>query len=399
MSRPVRTLLFSTLYPSAERPTHGIFVETRLSQLLRAGQVETRVVAPVPWFPSTSARWGSYARFARTPRREQRAGVEVYHPRYLLPPKVGMSLAPFLLALGARGTVRRLIAEGFDFDVIDAHYYYPDGVAAALLGAHFGKPVTVTARGSDINQIPQHWWPRRLIRWAGARAAASIGVSAALVQRMRGLGLDPARLQVMPNGVDMERFSAHDPAAMRQALGIVAGPVLLTVGNLHEHKGQWLAIEALARLRLRRPAAQLLVIGAGPDEALLRERARALKVEDAVRWVGTVPNETLARWYSAADVLILGSSREGWPNVLLEAMACGTPVVASDVGGVREIVQAPEAGRVVAERTPQAFEQAIESVLSAPPARADVRRYAAGFGWDRTSAAQQALFERLASRH
>ena len=395
MNRPVRTLLFSTLYPSSVRPTHGIFVETRLRELLKTGCVETRVVAPVPWFPSTAARWGNFARLAHTPARETRHGIEVWHPRYAVLPKVGMTLAPLLLALGARATVRRLIDDGFDFDVIDAHYYYPDGVAATLLGAWFDKPVTITARGTDINLIPQFRCPRQWLQWAGARARASIGVSAALVERMRALAFDPARLHVMRNGVDLERFSPHDPAEMRQALGLTASPLLLTVGNLHEHKGQRLVVDALARLRSQHPGAQLLVVGEGPDLAVLKQQAVALGLADAVRFVGVVPNAELARWYSAADVLILASSREGWPNVLLEAMACGTPVVASDVGGVREMVHGSAAGRMVVQRTAVAFADALAGLLAERTDRAAVRVHAEQFGWERTSQDQLTLFQSL----
>jgi glycosyltransferase involved in cell wall biosynthesis len=397
MSRTVKTVLFSTLYPSAERPMHGIFVETRLRELLKTGRVDTRVVAPVPWFPSTAERWGDYARMARTPCQETRHGIDVVHPRYLLLPRVGMTLAPLLMALGARHAMQQLLDAGFDFDVIDAHYYYPDGVAAAVLAAHFKKPFTVTARGTDINLIPDHRWPRKLLQWAGKRASASIGVSAALVERMRALAFDPHRLHVMRNGVDLDRFSAMDSSTMRQELGIAGGPVLLTVGNLHEHKGQRLVLDAFALFRRRHSQAQLLVVGEGPDAAQLRSQASALGLVDAVRFVGTVPNQDLARWYSAADVLVLASSREGWPNVLLEAMACGTPVVASDVGGVREIVQLPVAGRVVADRTAAAFSSALDALLAMPADRAAVRAFARGFGWERTSQDQLSLFQSLAA--
>jgi teichuronic acid biosynthesis glycosyltransferase TuaC len=354
-------------------------------------------VAPVPWFPWTHARWGEYARFAQTPARETRHGVEVLHPRYLLPPKVGMTPAPLLLALGALGAVRRLQAEGRGFDLIDAHYYYPDGVAAALLGRWLGKPVVVTARGSDVNMISRFALPRRQLQWAARQAGASVGVSAALVERMLALGFDAGRLHVMRNGVDLRRFDALPPAAMRQKLGLAGGPLLLSVGNLHEHKGHGLVIEALARLRAEPQWAEtrLLVVGAGPDEQQFKARAQALGVADVVRWVGQVPNAELKQWYSAADALVLASSREGWPNVLLEAMACGTPVVASDVGGVKEIVQAPQAGRVVGQRTPEAFAAALAGLLANPPSRASVRDYAARFGWDSTSQDQLRLFRHL----
>lgn len=395
---PLRILLFSTLFPSAARPLHGVFVETRLRELRKSGQVDVRVVAPVPWFPSTHPRFGDHAAMARTPHQEVRDGVTVLHPRYPLLPKVGMSTAPLLMALAVRPTLARLRAQGFDFDAIDAHYYYPDGVAAALLARWFKRPLVVTARGSDVNLVAEYGAPRRMMQWAARQAQASVGVSSALVERMRALGFPAERLKVMRNGVDLERFQPLDRAAMRQALGLDAqAPLLLTVGNLHEHKGQRLALEALALARRHPPLAdaQLLVVGAGPDADWLRQRAQALGLADAVRLVGQVPNDQLARWYSAADILVLASSREGWPNVLLEAMACGTPVVASRVGGVPEIVRAEESGRVVDPRSADNFSLALQDLWSRMPDRGQVRRYAEHFSWDATSRHQLDLFRSL----
>jgi glycosyltransferase involved in cell wall biosynthesis len=398
MPRDVRTLLFSTLYPSSARPLHGVFVETRLRELLRRGGVQTRVVAPVPWFWSTHERHGSYGAIARTPHHETRNGIEVHHPRFVRLPKIGMSSAPFMLALGARATLARIQREGFDFDVIDAHYYYPDGVAAAMLALWFGKPLVVTARGSDVNLIPNYRVPRWLIQWAAGQARASIGVSAALVDRLRQLGTAADRLHVMRNGVDLDRFAVLDSGVMRSQLGIQGAPVVLSVGNLQEHKGQRLVVQAFALLRQQQPGASLLIVGDGPDRSTLERQIAAAGLKDAVTLVGAVPNTELAQWYSASDVLVLASSREGWPNVLLEAMACGTPVVASRVGGVPEIVQNAMAGRVVAERTPEAFAAALQDLLAARNERSRVRQYAEGFSWDRTSQDQLSLFNALAAR-
>jgi teichuronic acid biosynthesis glycosyltransferase TuaC len=391
----MRTLLFSTLYPSSVRPLHGIFVETRLRELLRKGGVQTKVVAPVPWFWSTDPKHGDYAAMARTPHQEVHNDIEVHHPRFARLPKIGMSTAPLSLALGARGTLNAIRRSGFDFDVIDAHYFYPDGVAAALLALWFNKPLVVTARGSDVNLIPHYRVPRLLIRWALGRANASIGVSGALVERLRALGGDDARLHVMRNGVDLNRFHAMPCAAVRAELGITGSPVILTVGNLHEHKGQRLTVQAFAQLRQHFPNACLWVVGAGPDKSAIEQDAQRLGVADAVHLVGPVPNAELVRWYSAADLSVLASSREGWPNVLLESMACGTPVVATAVGGVAEIVRERAVGTVVTERTPQAFAAAMQGLLERAVSRERVRAYAEGFGWDKTSQDQLTLFERL----
>jgi len=399
--KALRILTFSTLFPSSVRPTHGIFVETRLRELLKSGHVESRVIAPVPWFPSKNPRWGHYAKFAATPAREQRNGIDVLHPRYLLAPKVGMTSAPLTLALGARAAVQQLIDEGFDFDLIDAHYYYPDGVAAALLAKWFNKPLTITARGTDLNLIPQHTLPKRMIEWAARRAAGSIGVCAALMDVLRGWGHDPAKLHTLRNGVDLERFRPLPQADMRVELGVAGEPLLLSVGHLIERKGHHVAIAALAELASKRPGARLVVIGEGEERAALTALAARLGVADKVRLTGALPNTELLRWYSAADVLLLCSSREGWANVLLEAMACGTPVVATDIWGTPEVVAAPEAGRLVAERTGAGFAAGIEALLAAGVDRSATRRYAEGFSWQATTDGQLGLFSaiREAGRH
>lgn len=394
--RRIRTLLFSTLYPSSARPVHGIFVETRLRELLRTGEVDTRVIAPVPWFPSTDARWGEYARIARTPPREQRHGIDVLHPRYPLLPKVGMTLAPFGLAAACIGPIRRLIAEGFDFDLIDAHFYYPDGVAAAMLARHFGKPVAITARGTDLNLYPRNWAPRKLMQWAAKRADASIGVCGALVDVLRGWGVAEPRLHVLRNGVDLERFRPLPQSEAREALGLDGAPLLLSVGHLIERKGHHLAVEALPIVRQRHPGARLVIVGEGEERARLEGLVAQLRLQSHVTLAGAVPNERLATWYSAADALILASSREGWANVLLESMACGTPVVATRIWGTPEVVARPQAGLLVDTRDAPALAGGVLRLLAVAPDRAAVRRYAEGFGWDETSRGQVELFRRLA---
>ncbi len=397
-ARKIRLLTFSTLYPSSVRPGHGIFVETRLRELLNSGEVEVRVVAPVPWFFSTNPRFGEYARMGSTPKRETHNGIDVLHPRYLLPPKVGMTMAPLVIALGAIPALRTLITEGYEFDVIDAHYYYPDGVAAALLARYFKKPFTVTARGTDLNLIPQYTLPRRMMQWAASRSSASIGVCSALVDVLRGWGIPQDRLHVMRNGVDLVRFRPVPQGAVRAELRLDGSPLLLSVGYLIERKGHHIAIDALAKLLPEHPRARLIIIGDGKERDELKALCHRLSVEEHVTFTGALPNAELYRWYSAADVMILASSREGWANVLLEAMACGTPVVAARIWGTPEVVAEDVAGRLVDQRDGDAFAEAIGLLLKTYPDRWQVRAYAEKFSWQNTTDAQLALFVRITGR-
>jgi glycosyltransferase involved in cell wall biosynthesis len=388
----MKILTFTTLYPNAARPGHGIFVETRLRQLLASGRIESRVVAPVPWFPSKNARFGEYGTHARAPREEVRHGIDVLHPRYPVIPKVGMGVAPFLLAVAAAPTVRRLLASGYDFELIDAHYFYPDGVAALMLGRHFGKPVVITARGTDLNVIPQYLLPRRMIQWAARHAQAVITVSDAHKRVAVGIGIVPEKITVLRNGVDTGFFHPVDRDAVRAAHGL-CGIVLLSVGHLVPAKGHDLVIEALALL----PEARLLIAGEGRERLTLERLALRRGLSGRVRFLGALPQQQLVEYYNAADALVLATVREGWPNVLLESLACGTPVIASNVGGCAEVVTAPEAGQLLAERSAVAIAGAVRELVVREVSREDTRRYAERFSWAATTVGQLELFTRAVS--
>jgi len=391
---PLRVLTFTTLYPSAVRPRHGIFVETRLSHFRRSSGAQVDVVAPVPWSPGKGLSGGAYRLFAQTPREEVRDGVTVHHPRFLNVPGLGRHTGPFAIAAGALSTIERLRRNGSEFDVIDAHYFYPDGVAAALLARRFGIPLVITARGSDVNVLPRYRVARRLIQWAAHEADAIVTVSAALRQRLLELGVDEAKIRVLRNGVDTDLFHPVEQAAARSMLGLGRERVLASVGNLVPEKGHDLAIDALARIA----DAILLVVGDGHERRALVAHAERVGVANRVRFLSARPQSELVTVYSAADALILASSREGWPNVLLESMACGTPVVATDVGGVREIVCDPAAGIVVGSRHADAIAAALGQLLERPPVRADTRRHAKKYEWDETARAQTELYARVSRR-
>jgi teichuronic acid biosynthesis glycosyltransferase TuaC len=372
-----------------------VFVENRLRHLVASGAAESTVLAPVPWFPGRGPDGHPKSRFPEIPIREIRHGIAVHHPRFLAVPGIGMLSNPYTLHRAARQMLARMVADGFAFDAIDAHYLYPDGVAAVWLARDYGVPVVLTARGSDTSQLPHYRIPGRLIRAAIARADALIAVSAALKDGLVALGAPPEKVTVLRNGVDLDVFRPlSDREAARTELGF-DGPTLLSVGLLIERKRHHLTIEALTRL----PGHRLLIAGEGPERSALEALAARLGVAERVRLIGPVPHARLPLYYTAADVMVLASSREGWANVLLESMACGTPVVATPAWGSREAVAAPEAGVVVEEATADALAAGIRRVLGAPPARDATRAYAERFGWDETTQGQLALFRRVLGCH
>jgi teichuronic acid biosynthesis glycosyltransferase TuaC len=391
---PVRLLTFSTLFPHAARPNQGVFVENRLRHLVASGEATSLVLAPVPWFPSRSEWFGEWAVNACAPAAETRHGIAVRHPRFAVMPKVGMAIAPWLLYRTMVPQFKRLLAEGHHFDAIDAHYFYPDGVAATWLGRRFGLPVVITARGSDVTLIPQYRLPRRLIEGAIRDASALVAVSAALKDVLVQLGAPAEKVIVLRNGVETGLFRPPvDRAAVRTALGL-KGPALISVGGLIERKGHHRTIEAMGQLH----GFELIIVGEGPERERLAGLIVALGLGDRVRLLGPRPHRELPSVYGAADASVLASSREGWANVLLESMACGTPVVAANIPGNPEVVRTPAAGVIYEPNTPGGIAAGVRRLFANLPDRAATRAYAEPFSWDETTAGQLALFRRVSGK-
>jgi glycosyltransferase involved in cell wall biosynthesis len=389
---PLSLLTVSTLFPNPVQKTHGVFVETRLRKLLATGEASGRVLAPIPWLPPFAGH-ASLGPVHRVPRHVIRNGLEIDHPRYLVVPKIGMSITPFTLYRAIRAHLKRLLASGHRIDLIDAHYFYPDGVAAVWAAKDFNLPVVVTARGTDINLIPKFRVPRRMIQQAAADADGLICVCAALKDELAGLGVQPDRITVLRNGVDLERFRPIDRGEARRGLGLTR-PTLASVGHLVERKGHHHVIEALAQL----PEMDLVIVGDGPERGALERLASRLGLTPRVRFAGAVDQDRLCLIYNAIDALVLASSREGWANVLLESMACGTPVVASAVWGTPEVVASPQAGVLMPSLDAAGVVVGVNRLFSALPGRSGTRHYAEGFDWDTTTQGQLMLFRAILAR-
>ena len=390
-SARLRVLTFTSLFPSRARPRHGIFVEMRLRHLVQDCEVDARVIAPVPWFPFTSPAFGLYAKYAATPRRTTRdSGLQVTHPRYLMLPKLGVSIQPDSMARAAVVDAFELKRSGWHPDILDAHYLYPDGVAAALLAERLKIPFVVTARGTDVNVLARTPGPAERIQWAAKRAAKVITVSLRLKEALVELGVDESKIVVLRNGVDLDIFKPEDQSAARQRLGLPGGRLAVCVGNLLPEKGLALAVESLATLH----GFRLVFAGDGPLRNDLIALAGRLGVQERVIFLPTMPQKDLRYLYSSADVMLLTSIREGWPNVVLESMACGTPVVAVDVGAVGEMITHPVVGRIVAERDPLGISSAVLDLLDTPVTREQIRDHAARFDWTSISLGQFDVIKR-----
>lgn len=370
---------------------HGLFVEHRLANLLRyESDVNSKVVAPVPWFPALLGKHGKYGKYASISRIENRRGIEILHPRFPVIPKVGMTIAPLLIARSCLRAMRKIVADGWDFDLIDAHYFYPDGVAAIMLGKWLNRPVVITARGTDINLIPRYRFPRRLIQWAARECNGMITVCEALRESLVDLGANADRIVTLRNGVDLDLFAPEDRVEARRRIGLHENQtILLSVGHLVERKGHHIVIDALPRLDQN---TTLLVVGDGEEKEALEQQAISLGVKNRVRFCGSVLQRELPSYYSAADALVLASSREGMANVLLESIACGTPVAATKIWGTPEVIRDGISGRLIERRDAESAAKAIAELLRNPLSTSDIRRFAEGFSWESTSKGQFDVF-------
>lgn len=384
---PLRVLTLSTLFPNAAHPQLGGFVARQTQALAQLPDTHVEVMAPLGVPPWPLRRLARYRAIDALPFHEQWQGLRVWRPRYLhLPGSDGRWDVRAMVA--ALAPVLQKIRQRFPFDVLAAQYFFPDGPVAVALGRHCGVPVSIKARGSDIHYWGHRPGPARAIIAAGHAADGLLAVSAALKADMVALGLPAARIAVHHNGVDQDLFQPRPRATAKADLG-VSGPLMVTLGALIPRKQQAIVIAALAHL----PDVRLALIGDGPDRAALEQLADTLGVAQRLLWLGQLPPGAISPWLAGADVMVLPSRSEGLANAWLEALACGTPIVITDVGGAREVLTDPRAGRIVVPN-PADIAQAAQALLHRPPAPYLCRALATRFTWTKNA---QALRDHLAA--
>jgi teichuronic acid biosynthesis glycosyltransferase TuaC len=386
-------LFLTTDYPTPLEPTKGTFNRALVAALSRAHEV--RVIVPIPWpiawglargtrSPSVAARWASPPN-----------GPKPVFPTYFYTPKVLRGLYGSFLWYSVRGTLQRLM-EAFHPEVVIGYWSHPDGEVAVRAARLGGVPAVVMVGGSDVLLLTRD--PRRRLRVVGALEAADavLAVGADIKRRIGDLGITLDKVHVFSRGVDEDVFSPGDQAEARARLGIPEEPVLLWVGRMVPVKGLDVLLEACLLLKSRNLSFRLYLVGDGPLFESLQTRVKADGLQKQVSFVGAVPHERVADWYRAADLVVLPSRSEGVPNVLMESLACGTPFVASRVGGVGELAKNPERDLVPSE-DPDALAAAIVRGLQsardaegAPPRR---------FDWADSVAALEAVLKSVVDRN
>lgn len=362
----MKVLISSIIYPNSREVNRGIYVHRQAVALAKT--CEVKVIAPVPYVPGF-LRKTRYGLNLEIPGVERLDGLEISHPRYVVTPKIGRTWHGLLLFLSLLGCMKRHV-KTFSPDIILCYWAYPDGFSNVLFSKMYRLPVVIGCLGSDVNLHTEYFGKKKLITWSLKRANKTLVVSDAMRRRLLSLGVHENHIRVIPNGVDTRCFCPMDQAEARKQLGLDPhSRIILYVGRLSEEKGPTQLIEAFGKLS-NQPNLSLVIVGSGQMWSSCHTLVTNLRLNEKVIMVGERPQEEVPVWLNAADLLCLPSLREGWPNVLMEALACGKPVVASRVGGVPEIVTSESLGLIAEPGNCSDLAEKIERALQTP--------------WDRT---------------
>jgi len=391
-----RILSFGSTFPSSVHPIHGVFVKERIKNTDLLEGCDVKVVSPVPYFPPIK-QFGRWYSFSQIPFFEKIDGLEVVRPRYFLLPKIGALFHPHSMAVSTFRTISK-IQKSFDFDLIDAHFVYPDGVAAALCAKKFNKPLVITGRGEDILRFPGLPVVGEQIRWALKQANALVALSKEISEAMIVNGAQENKITIIPNGVDCDKYEPINNKEARKKLELpIDRPIILSVGYRLERKGFHLLIDAVPEIKKQFPDILIVIVGGearwGEDYTpVIKNRIKKNNIRDHVILAGPRPPEELSLWYSASDIFTLMTSREGSPNVVMEALSCGLPVVAPPVGGIPEILSDSNLGILLKERTAKSAANGVMEALSKKWDRTLIRNITMNKSWQSVAKKVQKIF-------
>ena len=377
----MKILAVSNLFPNALEPNRGVFNRQQFKALAALGELQ--VVAPVPWAPPGLRRLRhSWERASRIPAEGTVDGIRTWYPRHVVTPQVGRAWYAWWLFLSLRPAIERIRRE-FPFEVLLATWAYPDVVAASWVARALRVPLVAKVHGSDLHVYTRAFWRRRMIAAALTRAAGVVAVSSELKDQVVRLGVDPANVHVIPNGVDTAQFTPMDPVTCRTRLGLPERVRrVVFIGNLVPVKGLDTLLDAFAALP---DDVALSIVGEGPLREALTSSVEAKRLSGRVTLVGARPHREMPLWLNAADVVCLPSRNEGCPNVVIEALACGRPVVGTRVGGIPELLHRAECGVLVTPNDARTLADGLRRSLMTPWEPRRIREAVAHHGWEATA--------------
>jgi len=339
-ARRLRILAITRIFPNAVEPLSAPFNRQQFAALAKLADLS--VMATIPWFPGSrfvkkSKTWS----LRSVPARDVIEGIDVAHPRVAYVP----GLAGLSGALEIASLLPGLLSRRRDVDVVLGSWAYPDGAAAVALAKMIGVPAVIKVHGSDLNVQSKMFGPRKNLALALPRATRLVAVSAALGEKAISLGMPRERVAIVQNGTDGSLFRVRERAEARAALdwpGAWPKKLVLYVGRIERAKGVIDLIKAFSAVAAKDVDLAVALLGEGG--AMAEVKALAAPLGDRVRFLGARPLSQVPQWMAASTLVTLPSHAEGSPNVIREALACGRPVVATNVGGIPELVTSDALG-------------------------------------------------------
>lgn len=358
-----RVLIISHMYPNPVNPIAGIFVHNQAKALQKEG-TEVQVAVPIPSFPF----YPKWRKYRNLPKRTEKEGIPVHYvPTRMFP-------GGFFFERYGRYYIKSLqtglreIHKEFPFELIHCHTIYPDGYAGGELKKEWKVPLVSTIHGSDIMLYPYR--NREIYEQTVQALKASdlvIMVSKRLEKEVKKL-CPEANTVTIYNGFDPERFRPRNRLQVRAKLGLdPRKKLILFIGNLYPVKGIQYLLEAFYEVRKVNRDILLYLVGDGPLRTELEQKAEEMGISEAVTFLGRKPYDEIPDWISSADVTVLTSLSEGLPSILLESMGCGRTMVATDVGGIKEILQDGKTGLLAPAKDPGKIAHCLRKILVDDP--------------------------------
>jgi len=376
-----KLLLITNLFPTPVDQVRGVFIH-QLVQELKAW-CDIIVICPLPWFPHLRLlrflqKWYP---FSLVPKMYYVDGVKVYSPKYLIIPHVSEAIHSVLMFFSVMKMTLKLHRQ-IRFDVINAQWLYPDGVISYWISRIMKLIIVVSALGCDVNLFLEQKEKKFQIVNMLKHAEAITVVSENMKHRLLEEGVQEEKISVIPNGVNTRMFCLRDKEVCRQKLALPhEGKIVLFVGRLLDLKGVPYLIEAAGRLAEKQREFTLYLVGEGEQRQQYEEAVTQHNLRNHVRFVGGKGHHEIALWMGACDVFCLPSLREGCPNVVLEALSCGRPVVASRVGGIPDVVS-EQSGVLVEPADSYTLGEALDLALQQEWRPFDIHRSVKHLSWE-----------------